>query len=69
MAEQMNRTMYLLAILSAVFLPLALLTGLLGINVGGMPGEGQASAFWVVCVLLVLIAGLQIWLFRRKRIL
>lgn len=66
-AEQMNRTMYMLAIVAAIFLPLGLLTGLLGINVGGMPGEGDPHAFWIVCGALVGVAALQIWVFRKMR--
>ncbi len=40
-AEAMNHNMMILAVVAAVFLPLGLLTGLLGINVGGMPGAGD----------------------------
>lgn len=67
LAEQMNRTMYVLSLVAAVFLPLGLLTGLLGINVGGMPGTDNNLAFAVVCILLVLLAVLGVWLFRRMR--
>ncbi len=67
LAEQMNRTMYVLSLVAAVFLPLGLLTGLLGINVGGMPGTDSNVAFAVVCALLVLLAVLGVWLFRRMR--
>lgn len=66
LSEQMNKTMYVLSIVAGIFLPLGLLTGLLGINVGGMPGVDSHWAFLVVCLLLVLLAGLQVWLFRRK---
>lgn len=38
-SEQLNSRMYLLSIITAVFLPLGFLTGLLGINVGGIPGS------------------------------
>ncbi|EXF47230.1 CmaX protein [Pseudomonas sp. BAY1663] len=38
LSERMNRTMYLLAIITGFFLPMSFLTGLLGINVGGIPG-------------------------------
>jgi zinc transporter len=69
LAEQMNRTMYVLSIVAAIFLPLGLLTGLLGINVGGMPGADWPWAFAIVTVLLVL-TGIGEWLwFRRARIL
>lgn len=67
MAESMNRTMYLLALVASVFLPLGLITGLLGINVGGMPGEDDSAAFWIVCGLLVAFACLQCWWFKRRR--
>lgn len=69
LSEQMNRTMYMLSIVTAVFLPLGLLTGLLGINVGGMPGVEDPRAFWVVCGLLVALAGGVIWVVRWKRLI
>lgn len=47
-AELMNRNMLILAIVAAIFLPLGLLTGLLGINVGGVPGAENPNAFWLV---------------------
>ena len=50
-AEEMNRNMLLLSIIAAVFLPLGFMTGLLGINVGGVPGADFPYAFWIVCVL------------------
>jgi zinc transporter len=52
-SEQLNARMYVLSLVAAVFLPLGLLTGLLGINVGGMPGAENPRAFWLVCALLV----------------
>lgn len=64
-AEVMNRQMLVLSIVAAVFLPLGLLTGLLGINVGGMPGVDDPWAFWIVCGLLVVMAGGLVWFFRR----
>jgi len=69
LSEQMNRNMYVLSLVAGVFLPLGLLTGLLGINVGGMPGVDSADAFWIVCVLLGVVAVFVVWLFRRIRLL
>ncbi|WP_336987293.1 zinc transporter ZntB [Altererythrobacter aquiaggeris] len=43
-----DRTNYLLTIVAAIFLPLGFLTGLLGINVGGIPGVDDPHAFWIV---------------------
>lgn len=53
-ADRMNRNMYLLSIITTIFLPLGFLTGLLGINVGGMPGAASDVAFWLVVVICVL---------------
>ena len=47
-ADEMNRNMMIISVVSAVFLPLGFLTGLLGINVGGMPGADSEVAFWLV---------------------
>lgn len=64
-AEAMNKQMLVLSIVAAIFLPLGLVTGLLGINVGGIPGVDNPYAFWVVSGLLVLIGLFQVWLFRK----
>lgn len=69
LSESMNRTMYILSIVAAIFLPLGLLTGLLGINVGGIPGTESQSAFAIVCVSLFAMAGLLWFVFRRKDLL
>ena len=64
-SEQMNKAMYVLSIVAAIFLPLSLLTGLLGINVGGIPGEENKWAFSLVTIVLIAIAvGLVAW-FRK----
>lgn len=51
LSDRMNKNMYVLSVVAAIFLPLGFLTGLLGINVGGMPGANSDIAFWIVCVL------------------
>ncbi|KAL2513593.1 Magnesium transporter CorA-like family protein [Forsythia ovata] len=40
-AEQINRKLYYLSFLSIIFLPLSIITGLFGMNVGGVPWTGQ----------------------------
>lgn len=69
LAQQLNRNMYLLSVLTGLFLPLGFLTGLLGINVGGIPGVHSDWAFVVVCVILLLVAVVVLILFRRLRLL
>ncbi len=59
----MNRQMLVLSVAAALFLPLGLITGLLGVNVGGIPGTETQWAFWVVCVILVVVSAGQLWAF------
>lgn len=63
-AEEMNRNMMVLSIVAAIFLPLGFLTGLFGINVGGMPGVDSASAFWIVALVCALLGGGLLVIFR-----
>lgn len=67
LAESANSRIYLMSIVAGIFLPLGLVTGLLGINVSGMPGVETPWAFWAVCGLLVVLLGIELWLFRRMR--
>lgn len=67
LAETMNRNMYVLSVIAAIFLPLSLLTGLLGINVGGIPGVEWEWAFWLVTAGIVVIGILGYMLLRRLR--
>lgn len=67
LSDRLNRNMYLLSILSALFLPLGFLTGLFGINVAGMPGASESHAFWYFCGGLVVVVGLQLAILRKLR--
>lgn len=67
LAEKLNRNMYLLSVIGAIFLPLGFLTGLMGINIGGMPGVGSASAFWIFTAMLVVFVAVELVLFRMLK--
>ena len=67
LSEQMDRRMYVLSIVAALFLPLGFLTGLLGINVGGIPGAENQNAFILFIVMLLLVVGLQFVLFKWRK--
>lgn len=45
-----GRNSYVLSIVAAVFLPLGFLTGVFGVNVGGMPGVDNPIAFTILCL-------------------
>jgi len=68
-AERMNRNMYWLSIVATVFLPIGFVTGLLGVNVGGIPGSDNPWAFAGLVALLAALIGFEVWLMRRMRLL
>jgi zinc transporter len=62
-SQTMARATYNLTIIATVFLPLTFVTGLLGMNVAGIPEEHAPWGFWVVVGVLVLLAiGSWAWL-------
>jgi zinc transporter len=64
-AERQNAASYVLSVVAAIFLPLGFLTGLFGVNVGGMPGMNSSIAFAILCISMVAIGALLWYLFRR----
>lgn len=67
MSDRMNKNLYVLSLIAALFLPLGFLTGLLGINVGGMPGADNPAAFAFVCVICGIVLVLEYCIFRLLR--
>ncbi len=67
LSDRLNRNMYLLSILSALFLPLGFLTGLFGINVAGMPGAQEDDAFWIFVAALVGVVAVQLAILRKLK--
>lgn len=67
LAQQHEQRLYLLSMITAIFLPLSFVTGLLGINVGGIPGADSGLGFVIVCAGLLLAALAIAWLLKRSR--
>jgi zinc transporter len=51
--------------LAALLLPPSLVAGLLGANVGGIPGSGDPFAFWEVCLMVATMLP-ALWLLLRR---
>lgn len=66
-SERMDRTMYILSLVTLIFLPLTVISGMLGMNVGGVPGEKAEWAFYLTCAIFLAIAAFEVWLIRRLR--
>lgn len=67
MAQEQNTRMYVLSVVAAVFLPLTFITGLLGMNVGGLPGLENPNGFVVSAVTMVVSAIVLLVFFRWKK--
>lgn len=63
--EDNNRSLYLLTIVTVMALPINLIAGLLGMNVGGVPLAGNGHGFWIVLVLAALFTSVAAWLLLR----
>ena len=66
LAQEQNSRMYVLSVVAAVFLPLTFITGLLGMNVGGLPGLNSPLGFLGSLVLMV-VAGVGLLVFFRAK--
>jgi zinc transporter len=64
LSDRLNRNLYVLSVITAIFLPLSFLTGLFGINIGGMPGVSSENAFFIFVVSLTVLLIIQIALFK-----
>ena len=67
LSDRLNKNTYVLSVIAAVFLPLGFLTGLLGINIGGMPGTDSPVAFGLFCAMLIGVVAVQVWIFKKMR--
>ena len=66
-AEQMNRTMLILAAVTVVLMPLTVISGILGMNLAGIPFSDNPHAFWIVSGALTVIGvGIYLWMHKRK---
>ncbi|HEY8551080.1 MAG TPA: magnesium transporter CorA family protein [Vicinamibacterales bacterium] len=65
-SNRLNEVMKTLTIISTVFLPLTVLTGMFGMNVAlpRFPG-GDAAQFWWIFALMGAMSGLLLWIFNR----
>ena len=66
-SNRMNEVMKVLTLIATIFMPLTVLTSLYGMNVRLplMPG-GEGAQFWEVVLLMFLISGGMIYVFRKR---
>jgi magnesium transporter len=67
-SNRLNQVMKTLTIISTIFLPLTVLTGMFGMNVSfpSFPG-GEPLQFWWIVGIMIAIGGLMLWYFNRSK--
>jgi len=65
-SDRVEKRLRFLTIVSMITLPLGLIAGLLGMNVGGLPGTSFHYGFLVVIVLMLFIGFLEFLYFKRN---
>ncbi|MFS1508843.1 CorA family divalent cation transporter [Vibrio sp. 10N.261.54.C3] len=66
-AEKMNRNTYLFSIIAGIFLPAGFFTGLLGVNIAGIPGTDNPIAFPLFCVGLLVVIAAEVVILKKLR--
>jgi zinc transporter len=67
-AEANNHSLFVLTVVTVLALPINIIAGLFGMNVGGIPLAGAAHGFWVVVAIVASFTVIAGWLaFRRQR--
>lgn len=67
LANEQNSRMYLLSVVAAIFLPLTFVTGLLGMNVAGLPGTEDPASFVLAVLTMVALGVILLLVFRWKK--
>lgn len=67
LTELANERIYAVTIIAAIFLPLTLVSGLLGMNVGGIPLAANPLGFLSVTVGSAVVGVVGYWILRRSR--
>jgi zinc transporter len=65
--EQMNRTMLVLASVTVVAMPMTVVSGLLGMNVAGIPFAQSPEAFWLVVLGLAVVGAAMVWFMHARK--
>ena len=66
-AEQNNRSLFVLTSVTVLALPINIFAGLLGMNVGGVSLAQHPHGFWIVVAIIATFTAVAVWIaFRRK---
>jgi zinc transporter len=60
-AEANNRSLYVLTIVTVLALPINMIAGLLGMNVGGIPLADHPHGFWIIVAIIATVTAAAAW--------
>jgi zinc transporter len=67
-AEASSRTLFVLTVVTVLALPINIIAGLLGMNVGGIPLAEHPNGFWIVVAIIATFTCVAAWFaFRQPR--
>jgi zinc transporter len=67
--EATSRNLYILSVATTIFLPISFLTGLFGMNLGGLPGLQSPHGFWFGVALMAATVAATLFLLRKGKII
>ena len=67
--EATNRNLYVLSIVTTIFLPMTLITGVFGMNLGGLPDQQDPMGFWYGIGIMVVTGLATLIALRRAKLL
>ena len=65
--RQNNRSLFLLTVFTVLALPINIIAGLFGMNVGGIPLNQDDHGFWTIVGVVAAFTGLALWVVLRRR--
>lgn len=65
--KRAQRNMYMLSVMATLFLPLSFITGLFGMNVGGIPLASSEMGLIIVTVIILLIGLFMLYVFKKLK--
>ena len=65
-AQENNRSLFMLTMVTVLALPINLVSGLFGMNVGGIPLAEDGAGFWIMATLIATLTGFIAWRVTRR---
>lgn len=66
-ADKLNKSMFKISLVASIFMPLGFIAGLLGMNVGGIPGGANPLGFYMILSAMGIALGITMLIIRNKK--